>query len=158
MSKCGVTYDLKSPSKNVCVGCSVRSNAEVSSAEGICYVGFAGYSVEYLVELASVVPCPVGADQVVEWLMFACPFEDSMFGGFVVAQLYVRCGEHWFEYASFSLTTKRLYDVSSTCVLSHAMQLLLHQLQNVLWPKPTKRELPKVHFSICTSYPSKVTS
>ena len=62
------------------------------------------------------------------------------------------------QFASLSLTTKRLYDVSSTCVLSHAMQLLLQQLQNVLWPKPTKRELPKVHFSICTSHPSKVTS
>ena len=61
-------------------------------------------------------------------------------------------------HAAFSLTTKRLYDVSSTCVLSHAMQLLLQQLQNVLWPKPTKRELPMVHFSIYTSHPSEVTS
>ena len=91
MSKCGVTYYLKSPSENVCVRwsydapSSVCSNAEVASAEGICDVGFAGYSVEYLVELASVVPCPMGSDQVVEWLMFAGPFEDGMFGSFVVA-------------------------------------------------------------------------
>ena len=89
--------------QKVCVGwsqnapSSVCSDVEFPSAEGICYVGFAGYSVEHLMELALIVPCPMGADQVVEWLVFASSFEDGMFGCFVVAQLYVRCGKHRFK-------------------------------------------------------------
>ena len=52
---------------------------KITSAERVCYVGFARYSVEYLVELMSVVPCPMSSDDVVEWLVFACPFDDGMF-------------------------------------------------------------------------------
>ena len=29
--------------------------------------------------LVSVVPCPMSSDDVVEWLVFACPFDNGMF-------------------------------------------------------------------------------
>ena len=58
---------------------SLCGYAEFASAERICYVCFARNSIEGLVELASVVPGPMGANQVVEWLMFASPCEDGLF-------------------------------------------------------------------------------
>ena len=53
VSKFGVTYDLESTLEQVLVRwsedapSSVGSNVEFPSAEGVCYVGLAGYSVEF---------------------------------------------------------------------------------------------------------------
>ena len=50
---------------------------KITSAERID-VGFVRHSVEYLVELVPVVPCSMSSDDV-EWLVFACPFDNGMF-------------------------------------------------------------------------------
>ena len=58
----------------------------------------------------------------------------------------------------FFLDHKRLYNVLSSSVLEHAMHWLFHQQPNLFgglnWPKGS----PMVHFSICASHPSEVTS
>ena len=54
-------------------------NVKVTPAERIGYVCFARYSVEYLVLLTSVVPCPMSSNDVIEWLVFACALDDGMF-------------------------------------------------------------------------------
>ena len=99
MGKGGVANDFENPLEQSSVWRAKDSPAslcgyvEFASAERICYVCFARNSIEDLVELASVVPGPMGANQVVEWLMFASPCEDGMFGSLIVAQLDVRCCE-----------------------------------------------------------------
>ena len=43
--------------------------------------------------MLSIVPGPVRTDEVVEWHVFARPFNDGMCGCAVVAKLYVGVGE-----------------------------------------------------------------
>ena len=77
-------------SKALCGGRTIlhpRCDGEIASVEGICYVGFAGYSIQNLVKSASVVPSPIGSDQVIEGLVFAGSFQDGMCGSLVVTKL-----------------------------------------------------------------------
>ena len=78
--------------------CSASPNSrsgyfELTSTKLICDVGFAGDTVRDLVKLASVLPCPAGANEIVQQLVFARALQNGMFGCFVVTKLNVWCGE-----------------------------------------------------------------
>ncbi len=45
--------------------------------------------------MLSVMPCPMGSNEVIEGHMFTGPFDDGMGGSIVVTKLYVGVGEKW---------------------------------------------------------------